>query len=102
LQSAKSDQPRDNRRHQSEYSSHILHRPEESLCRAQVGILEMATAVPFKSASLSTHNKLMMQGADVIYRMAGMSVDSGNVAEDAFTLPDGTVLHESALDGANR
>ncbi|MFR5405309.1 MAG: hypothetical protein ACLTG0_07610 [Oscillibacter sp.] len=43
-----------------------------------------------------------MQGEDVVYRMAGMSVDSGNVAEDAFTLPDGTVLHESALDGANR
>lgn len=43
-----------------------------------------------------------LQGEDVVYRMAGMSVDSGNVAEDAFTLPDGTVLHESALDGANR
>ena len=43
-----------------------------------------------------------LQGEDVVYRMAGMSVDSGNVAEDAFTLPDGTVLHESAFDGANR
>ena len=43
-----------------------------------------------------------LQGEDVVYRMAGMSVDSGNVAEDAFTLPDGTVLHEGALDGANR
>ena len=43
-----------------------------------------------------------LQGEDVVYRMAGMSVDSGNVAEDAFTLPDGTVIHESALDGANR
>ena len=43
-----------------------------------------------------------LQGEDVVYRMAGMSVDSGNVAEDAYTLPDGTVLHESALDGANR
>ena len=43
-----------------------------------------------------------LQGEDVVYRMAGMSGDSGNVAEDAFTLPDGTVLHESALDGANR
>lgn len=28
-----------------------------------------------------------LQGEDVVYRMAGMSVDSGNVAEDAFTLP---------------
>ena len=43
-----------------------------------------------------------LQGEDVVYRMAGMSVDSGNVAEDAFTLPDGTALHESALDGENR
>ena len=43
-----------------------------------------------------------LQGEDVVYRMAGMSVDSGNVAEDAFTLPDGTVLHEGALDGTNR
>lgn len=43
-----------------------------------------------------------LQGEDVVYRMAGMTVDSGSVAEDAFTLPDGTVLHESALDPANR
>ena len=46
-----------------------------------------------------------LQGEDVVYRMAGMSGgrgDSGIVAKDAFTLPDGTVLHESALDGANR
>ena len=33
-----------------------------------------------------------LQGEDVVYRMAGMSVDSGNVAENAFTLPDGTPM----------
>ena len=30
---------------------------------------------------------------DVVYRMAGMTVDTGTLAENAFVLPDGTALH---------
>ena len=30
---------------------------------------------------------------EVVYRMAGMTLDTETVKEDAFTLPDGTVLH---------
>lgn len=33
-------------------------------------------------------------GEEVVYRMAGMTVESGTPAVDVFTLPDGTVLHE--------
>lgn len=38
-------------------------------------------------------------GDDVVYRMAGMTVETGSVADEAFTLPDGTVLHEIGGEG---
>ena len=34
-----------------------------------------------------------LNGEDVVYRMAGMTVDTGTLAENAFVLPDGTALH---------
>lgn len=34
-----------------------------------------------------------LRGEEVVYRMAGMSVDTGSLAQDVFTLPDGTQLH---------
>lgn len=34
-------------------------------------------------------------GEEVVYRMAGMTLDTASLPDDAFTLPDGTVLHES-------
>lgn len=36
-----------------------------------------------------------LNGDEVVYRMAGMTVDTGAVSADAFTLPDGTALHVS-------
>lgn len=39
-------------------------------------------------------------GEEVIYRMAGMTLDTATLPEDAFTLPDGTVLHESGTAGS--
>lgn len=37
-------------------------------------------------------------GDEVVYRMAGMTVDTGTVTADTFTLPDGTVLHEPGIE----
>lgn len=37
-----------------------------------------------------------LHGEEVIYRMAGLNVERGAVSAEAFTLPDGTVLHGSA------
>ena len=34
-----------------------------------------------------------LQGEDVVYRMAGMTIDTTAPDADVFTLPDGTVLH---------
>lgn len=43
-----------------------------------------------------------LNGETVVYRMAGMTVETGTVSADAFTLPDGTVLRESgAADTAD-
>ena len=42
-----------------------------------------------------------LNGEDVVYRMAGMTVDTTAPGADTFTLPDGTVLHESEAS-ANR
>lgn len=43
-----------------------------------------------------------LNGEDVVYRMAGMSVDTGAASEGIFVLPDGTVLHESEADTVKR
>lgn len=37
-----------------------------------------------------------MRGESVVYRMAGLAVDTGTVTAEAFTLPDGTVLFDPA------
>ena len=42
-----------------------------------------------------------LNGEDVVYRMAGMTVDTTAPGADTFILPDGTVLHESEAS-ANR
>ena len=34
-----------------------------------------------------------LNGDEVVYRMAGMTVDTAAPGADAFTLPDGTKLH---------
>ena len=34
-----------------------------------------------------------LQGEDVVYRMAGRTIDTTAPDADVFTLPDGTVLH---------
>ena len=34
------------------------------------------------------------QGETAVYRMAGLSVESGTASAEAFTLPDGTMLHD--------
>ena len=36
-----------------------------------------------------------LNGDEVVYRMAGMTVDTAAVSADTFTLPDGTALHVS-------
>ncbi len=43
-----------------------------------------------------------LNGEEVVYRMAGMSIDTGALAADVFTLPDGAVLHESGAEGEER
>lgn len=35
-----------------------------------------------------------VQGESAVYRMAGLSYESGTASAEAFTLPDGTVLHD--------
>ncbi len=43
-----------------------------------------------------------LNGDEVVYRMAGLTVNTGELAEDVFVLPDGTVLHESRTERVER
>ncbi len=43
-----------------------------------------------------------LNGEEVVYRMAGMAVDTGEIAADVFVLPDETVLHESRSESVDR
>lgn len=41
-----------------------------------------------------------LHGEEVVYRMAGMSVELGGITAEVFTLPDGTILHAGAEETA--
>lgn len=43
-----------------------------------------------------------LRGEEVVYRMAGLNVDTGEIAAEIFVLPDETILHESQADSAER
>ena len=66
LDKVQSNRPPGSRLHRSKYSSAFLHRPPKCLCRAQVSVLKVPAAVPFKGAVCATLCKSAVQGADVI------------------------------------